>query len=48
MGFGINRYAVGSIASNKISILPSFLSADVTIQSITFVCPAHTDRLFLS
>ena len=34
MKFGINKYAVDSIVSNEISILLSFLSADVTVQNI--------------
>ena len=34
MKFNINKYAVGSIVSNEISILLSFLSTDVTVQNI--------------
>ena len=35
--FGINKYAVDSIVSNEISILLSFLSADVTVQNSAFI-----------
>ena len=37
MKLGINKYEVGSIVSNEISILLSFLYADVTVQSIAFI-----------
>ena len=37
MKLGINKYEVGSIVSNEISILLSFLYADVTVQNIAFI-----------
>ena len=33
MKFCINKYAAGSILSNEISILLSFLSTDVTVEN---------------
>ena len=37
MKYPINEYAVCSTVSNEISILLSFLSADVTVQNIAFI-----------
>ena len=37
MKFGINKYAVGSIVSNEISILLHSYNADVTVQNIAFI-----------